>query len=112
MSHAKHVISTLYELMESNESVDESPLPVATPSNQQAPSGDWGGLKKALTSSLTSGTFLDSQFYAVESRTSTSLPKIYPIYFCSAVGGKFVSGLVACKPLTQIACGLAIHPSF
>ena len=96
LPHAKHVISALYQLMESDGSVEEPPLPVATSSNPQAPSGDWAGLKKALTSSLTSGTFLDSQFYAVESRSSTGLPKIRPTYFCSMVGDRFVPHLMEC----------------
>ena len=110
LPHAKHVVSALYRLMESDQSVDESPLPMATPSNQQAPSGDWGGLKKALTSSLTSGTFLDSQFYAVESRSSSGLPKICPIYFCSMAGGSFMPKLMACESLLEIMCGRDIDP--
>lgn len=104
LPHAKHVISALYELMESDESVEEVPLPTAAISNHEATSSDWAGLKKALTSSLTSGTFLDSQFYAVESRSSTGPPKIRPIYFCSMVGGNFVSKLMTCKPIALIIC--------
>ena len=105
LPHAEDILPALYELMESDEPVKETPLPAAAPLNQEATGGDWDGLKRALTSSLTSGTFLDSQFYAVESRSSTGLPKIRPIYFCSTVGGSFASKLVACKPLTQIMCG-------
>ena len=90
--------------MESDESVKETPLPAVAPPNQQATGGDWEGLKKALTNSLTSGMFLDSQFYAVESRSSTGLPKIRPVYFCSAVGGSFASKLVACKSLARTTC--------
>jgi len=97
LPHAEHVLPALYELMESDESVEETPPTAAAPLNQETTGGDWEGLKKALTSSLTSGSFLDSQFYAIESRSSTSLPKIQPIYFCSTVGGSFVSRLVACK---------------
>jgi hypothetical protein len=105
LQHAEDILPALYELMEGDESIKETPLPAATPLNEQATNGDWEGLKKALTSSLTSGTFLDSQFYAVESRSSTGLPKIRPVYFCGAVGGSFASKLVACKPFTRIACG-------
>jgi len=106
LSHAEHVLPALYELMESDESVEETPLPAAAPrNNQQATGGDWEGLKRALTSSLTSGTFLDSQFYAVESRSSTGLPKILPVYFCSTVAGSFTSMLVARKSLIQVTCG-------
>ena len=83
--------------MEGNSSVEETPIPVAAPPNQDVLNGDWIGLKKALTGSLTSGTFLDSQFYAVQSRSSTGTQNIRPVYFCSTVGGKFISKLAACK---------------
>ena len=112
LQHAEDILPALYELMESDESVKETPLPAATPSNQQASSRDWEGLKRVLTRSLTSGTFLDSQFYAVESRSLTGLPKIRPLYFCSTVGGSFVSKLVACKSLTRVMCGWVADPSF
>lgn len=100
LPHAKHVVSRLYEFMESDDNpVEEPPLPAVAPPHQQEVNGDWAGLKNALTNSLTSGVFLDTQLYAVESRTSTSLTKIHPIYFCSDVGGvSFVSKLMACKP--------------
>ena len=91
--------------MESDESVEEISPTTATLLNQETTGGDWEGLKRALTSSLTSGTFLDSQFYAVESRSSTGSPKIRPMYFCSTVGDSFVSKLVACKSLAQVMCG-------
>ena len=97
--------------MEGDEPVKETPLPAAAPPNQQATGGDWEGLKKALTNSLTSGTFLDSQFYAVESKPSTGLPKIRPVYFCSAVGGSFASKLVTCKTFTRIMCGRIVDTS-
>jgi len=105
LPHADNILPALYELMENDESVEELPVPTAILPDKQATGGDWEGLKRALTSSLTSGTFLDSQFYAVESRSSTGLPKIRPVYFCSTVGGTFVSELVACKSLTWITRG-------
>ena len=111
LPHAEHVLPALYELMESDESVEETPLPAAASrNNQQATGGDWEGLKRALTSSLTSGTFLDSQFYAAESKSSTGLPKVRPIYFCSTVAGSFTSKLVARKSSTRVTRGgLLIH---
>ena len=112
LPHAEDILPTLYELMESDESVNEIPLPAAAPPNQHASSGDWEGLKSALTSSLTSGTLLDSQLYAVESRSLADLPKIRPIYFCSTVGGSFASKLVACKFLTRVICGWITDLSF
>ena len=102
LPHAEHILPALYELMESNESVQESPLPALEPFSQQgATDGDWDGLKKALTGSLTSGTFLDSQFYVVDSRSSTGLPKMRPVYFCSAVDGSFTSKLTVCESLAS-----------
>ena len=103
LPHAEHVLPTLYELMESDESVEEASLPAGTSSDQPAASEDWDTLKKALTSSLASGTFLDSQFYAVESSSSKGSLRIRPIYFCSAVGGSLVPRLVACGFLTWVA---------
>jgi len=101
LPHAKHVLPALYKLMESDESVEETPLPTAlASSNRRITGGDWDGLKRALTSSLTSGTFLDSQFYAVESKSSTGPPMVRPVYFCSAVGGDFASKLTAREFLT------------
>ena len=105
LPHAENILPALYDLMESDESVKETPVPAAASPDQHPTDGDWEGLKRALTSSLASGTFLDSQFYAVESRSSTGLPKIQPVYFCSAVRGGFTPELVACKSLTQITSG-------
>ena len=102
LPHTEDILPALYQLMESDESVKETPSTATAPPNQEATGKDWKALKKALTSSLTSGTLLDSQFYAVESRSSAGLPKIRPIYFCSAVGGSFVSKLVACRSFTRI----------
>jgi len=105
LPHAENILPALYDLMESDQSVRETPPPAAPSPDQQTTDGDWEGLKRALTNSLTSGTFLDCQFYAVESRLSTGLPKIRPVYFCSAVGGGFTPELVACKSLIRITCG-------
>ena len=100
LAHAEEVLPALYELMESDESVEETLSPTTASSNQHVAGGDWDGLKEALVNSLTSGTFLDCQFYAVQSRSSTGSPRIRPIYFCSTVGGSFTSKLAACKSLT------------
>ena len=105
LPHAENILPALYNLMESDESVKDTPPPAAPSPDQHATDGDWEGLKRALTSSLTNGTFLDSQFYTVESRSSTGLPKIRPVYFCSTVGGGFMSELIKCKSLTPIMRG-------
>ena len=110
LPHAKHVVSGLYKLMENNESVEEPPLPSIMRSNQQNTDGDWAGLRKALTNSLTSGTFLDSQFY-VESRSSTGPAKTRQLYFCSSVSSSFTSKLMTCEPFARIVCGLDADPS-
>ena len=103
LRHAEHVFPAIYELMENDGPIEETPLPLPVSSNQQVTGVDWDGLKKALTSSLTSGTFLDSQFYAAESRSSTGSPKIRPVYFCSTVGGSFAS-----KPLARGSLALTV----
>jgi len=105
LPHAENILPALYDLMESDQSVKDMSPPAAPPPDQQTTDGDWEGLKRALTSSLTSGTFLNSQFYAVESRPSIGLPKIRPVYFCSTVGGGFMSELVKCKSLTRVMRG-------
>jgi len=103
LPHAEHVLPALYELMERDKSVEETPLPAVASSNRRVTGGDWDGLKRALMGSLTSGTFLDSQFYAVEAKSPTGWLKFQPVYFCSTVGGSFASNLSACEPLTRIA---------
>ena len=100
LPHAEDILPALYELTENGELVKEEPVPTTVSSDQKVGGGEWEALKKALTDSLTSGTFLDSRFYAVQSRSSIGSPKIRPIYFCSTVGGSFVPKLVACESLT------------
>ena len=102
LPHAEDVLPALYELMESEESIDETPLPAAVSSNRHANGEDRDGLERALTSSLTGGTFLDSQYYAVESRSSTGPPKIRPVYLCSTVGGSFASKPEACESFAPV----------
>ena len=104
LPHAEDILPALYEFMENDEPVKETPLPAASSPNQQSTGEDWEGLKKALTSSLTSGTFLDSQFYAVESRSLNGSPKVRPVYFCSTIGGSFTCKLAACTSLTWMTC--------
>jgi len=94
LSHAEDVLPALYELMERNEPFKEPPAQSPVPSKRNIAGGDWKRLKDALTWSLTSGSFLDSQFYALDSKPPAGVPKIRPIYFCSMVGGAFSSKLV------------------
>jgi len=115
LPQAEHILPALYELMESDESVKETPPPAAPSSNTQAMGRYWDEVKEALTTSLTTGTFLDSQFYAVESRSSTGSPKIRPIYLCSTVGrcfGLSIPNLVACEPLARIMCAWVTELAF
>lgn len=111
LPHADEILPALYALMESDALIKETPLPVIAPSDEQVTNGDWDRLKKALTSSLTNGTFLDSQFYAVESMPSTGLPGIRPVYFCSAVAGNFTSKLTACESFALGSRGLVADQS-
>ena len=111
LARGRHTIPVLYEFTEVDVSFDETPLPAARFLNQNVVDGDWNGLKKALTSSLTSGMFLDSQFYAAESKSSTGPPNTRPVYFCGTVGGGFTSKLMACESPTRIMCKLVADSS-
>lgn len=110
LPHAEDVLPALYEFMERNEPFNETPVQSPVPCKRGSAGvdwkrvkdalkrgtgcGDWKRLKDALTWSLTSGSFLDSQFYALDSKPPAGVPKIRPIYFCSMVGGSFSSKLV------------------
>jgi len=92
LPHANGILPALYEFMEKNEVPKEAPIQPSTPST----SGDRKSLKDALTWSLSSGSFLDSQFYALDSKLRAGAPTIQPIYLCSMVGGTFLPKLVKC----------------
>ena len=94
LPHAKEILMALYELMERSEPFKKTPVQSPAPSKRGIACGDRKSLKDALTWSLTSGSFLDSQFYALDSRPPAGAPRIRPIYFCSMVGGTFSSKLV------------------
>lgn len=94
LPHAKDVLPALYELMETDEAFKETPALPPAPSNQGTTSRDWERLKDALAWSLTSGTFLDSQFYALDSKSGFGVPRIRPIYFCSIFNGTFSAKLL------------------
>ena len=104
LPHAKDVLPALYELMERGEALEETQTQPPAPSKQGVAGGSWKRLNDALTWSLTSGSFLDSQFYAVDSKPQAGAPTIQPIYFCSMLGGTFIPKLVRCRfpiPRTQ-----------
>lgn len=93
--HAEDVLPTLYELMGKGVPLEETPTqpPVLSTAGH-----DWEELKDALTLSLTSGSFLDSQFYAPDSKPlSPATPTIRPIYFCSMVGETSMSRITKCE---------------
>ena len=96
LPHAKDVPPALYGLMGGNKPFDPTQPPA--PAEETAIGRGWEKLKDALTLSLTSGSFLDSQFYALDSKPLASdMPMIRPIYFCSMAGGHFSSRLMKCR---------------
>ena len=109
LPHAKGILPALYELMEGDVSAFEvTPTQPPVPSKQGVAGGGWEWLKDALTWSLTSGSFLDSQFYALDSKPRAGPPTIRPIYFCSMVGGTFLPRLVKCG-FSTLGCGSVIE---
>lgn len=128
--HATDVLPALYDLMGRNDPFEEPQTqppqinvpaesctkkkkkkaqPVQSPasSNNGSTGGGWVALKDALTVSLTSGSFLDSQFYALDSRPpAPGTPTIRPIYFCSMAGGIFLSRLMKCESPLQNFCAI------
>ena len=97
LPHAKDVFPALHELMESDEAFKQTLTQPPAHFNQGAAGEDWERLKDALTSSITSGAFLDSQFYALDSRSGSGAPRIRPVYFCSSAGGAFLPKLLKCR---------------
>ena len=96
--------------MDSDKAFKGEPIQPPAPSKKGAPSRGWRRLKAALTWSLRSGSFLDSQFYALDSKPQTGTPTIRPIYFCSEVGGAFLPKFEKCKFSTK-DCGNVINTS-
>ena len=96
--HAKEVLPALHELTKKGTPFKETFAQPPTPSKLDAAVGDWGRLKNILTWSLTTGSFLDSQFYARDSNPPRGTPSIRPIYFCSMAGDRtFSSKLLKCE---------------
>ena len=97
LPHAKDVLPALYELMGKGEEFKETPTKPLVPPKQGVVGGGWNGLKYALTWSLTSGSFLDSKFYALDSNPQAGAPTIRPIYFSSLADRTFLPRVVKCK---------------
>ena len=96
--HAKDILPALYELMKKETPFKETFAQPLAPSKLDTAVGDWERLKDALAWSLTSGSFLDSQFYVLDSKPLRGAPTIRPIYFCSTAGASaFSSKLLKCE---------------
>jgi len=97
LPHAKDILPALYEFLDSDEAFKGIPAQSPAPPNKGIAGRDWEGLKDALTWSLTSGTFLDRQFYALDSKSGSGAPGIRPVYFCSIAGDKFLPRVSKCR---------------
>lgn len=94
LPHAQDVLPILYHRL-----ANPRLLSIRTPPPLQAPSRgdfDWQVLKNELTKSLSSGTFLNMELYALESRSSGGKPKLRPLYFCKAVGCEYTAKMLSC----------------
>lgn len=97
LPHAKVILPALYELMDSDETFKEIPAQLPAPPYPIISGSCWEGLKTALTWSLTSGTFLDRQFYALDSKSGSGAPRIRPVYFWSKAGDGFLPKDSKCR---------------
>jgi len=100
LPHAKDILPALYELIDSDETFKEMPAQLPAPPDKSTAGRGWEGLKTALTRSLTSGTFLDRQFYALDSKSGSGAPRIRPVYFWSIAGDGFLPNDSKCKLFT------------
>jgi hypothetical protein len=94
LPRAKDILPALYKFMESDGMFQETPPQLFAAPKHGIPGGGWEALKDALAWSLTSGSFLDSQLFALDSKPRADAPTIRPIYFCSTAGGDFLPKLV------------------
>ena len=104
LPYARDILPAFYERMESigsfkerTESIKPLKGKTSVPSAPSSQGAAAGGLKDALTRSLTSGTFLDSQFYALDSKAGSDTPSIRPIHFCSMANSTFMPKLRKCR---------------
>lgn len=94
LPHAQDVLPTLYHRL-----ANPLRLSMRTPHPFQLPQrGDfnWGALKNELMKSMSSGTFLNMELYAPESRSPAGQQNLRPLYFCSAIGGEYTAKILSC----------------
>lgn len=94
LPHAQDVLPALYHRL-----ANPRLLSVRTPHLFQIPPRgdfDWQPLRRELTKSLSTGTFLNMELHAPESRSSSGQLKLRPLYFCSAVGGEYIAKMLSC----------------
>lgn len=103
--HAKDILPALYELMKKEKPFKETFAQAPAPSRLDTTIGDWGRLKDALAWSLTSGSFLDSQFYALDSKPLGGALTIRPIYFCGTAGPRAFSSKLLKRELPSPGLG-------
>lgn len=97
LSHAQDVLPNLYHRLANPRLLSmPTPHPFPVPSRGDF---DWQALKNELTKSLSSGTFLNTELYALESRSSGGQPKLRPLYFCRAVGREHIAKILSCMSL-------------
>ena len=95
LPHAQEVLPALYHRLASPRL-----LPMRTPHQFQMPlrgDFDWRILKRELTKSLSTGTFLNMELRAPEFRSSSGQLKLRPLYFCGAAGGEYTTKILSCK---------------
>ena len=83
LPHAKDLVLGLFDLLASNRMLPHPSPPGSSQSTitpySDVNHGSWIQLRDAITSSLTTGVFLDSMFYVEDSM------ELRPLFFCGSV---------------------------
>lgn len=94
LPYAQEVLPTLYNRLANPRLLSmRTSHPLPPPSRSDF---NWQVLKNELTKSLSTGTFLNVEFHALESRSSDCQPKLRPLYFCKTVGGEHTTKMLSC----------------
>jgi hypothetical protein len=105
LPHAQDVLPALYHRLANPLRLSmRTPHPFPLP---QRGDFNWGALKNELMKSMGSGTFLDMELRAPESKSPAGQQNLRPLYFCSAIGGEYTAKILSCTFLSRSVLSVA-----